>query len=328
MHILLAGGTGFFGRALLNHWQNCFAEGIKTSKVSIFTRNPELFLKKYPRYIGLHWLGLYKADIMKPHTMQIDEPVTHLLHAASDSTHISELSPLQIYTQIVDGTRNLLDFAVANGINRFLLTSSGAVYGPCPDNLEGIPEDWLGSPALGSPQNAYGLGKRMAEYLCTLYADSYPLETVIARCFAFAGPDLPLDAHFAIGNFIQDALAADGLKVNGDGTAIRSYLDQTDLAKWLLTLLERGKPGQAYNVGSDEAVSISELAYIVRDELAPSKPVRIQSKSSEILNRSRYVPLIRKASEELGLSQTVSLRESIRRIGEKYSKRNIKSLEP
>ena len=135
---------------------------------------------------------------------------------------------------------------------------------------------------------------------------------MIARCFAFVGQDLPLDDHFAIGNFIRDALCRDEIVVQGDGTAIRSYMDQCDLVDWLLTILERGKAGEAYNVGADEAISIADLAYLVRDTLSPNKRVRILGNAIGNAERNRYVPDVTKAKRELGLDLTFSLRESVR----------------
>jgi len=124
-------------------------------------------------------------------------------------------------------------------------------------------------------------------------------------------PDLPLDAHFAIGNFVRDALWGEEIVVKGDGSPLRTYLDQNDLADWLMTLLEKGRPGEAYNVGSDEVISIADLAYLVRDLIAPEKPVRILGKPDPAQARNRYVPDIRKARGELGLGVTISLAESI-----------------
>jgi len=239
-----------------------------------------------------------------------------VLHAATESTFGPRLKPLARYVQIVDGTRNLLQFAVDNGVSRFLLTSSGAIYGPQPAHVERISEDWSGSPSLSDPSNAYGLAKRAAEHLCTLYRDAHGLETIVARCFAFVGRDLPLDVHFAIGNFIRDALCSDAIEVAGDGSPLRTYLDQDDLAHWLTTLLERGCAGQTYNVGSDEIINIGELAHLVRDILAPQKPVHIRHLESANAGRNRYVPDIRKARDELGLSVCIPLAEAIRRAGE------------
>jgi UDP-glucuronate decarboxylase len=143
----------------------------------------------------------------------------------------------------------------------------------------------------------------------------HDLEAVVARCFAFVDPDLPLDVHFAIGNFIRDALTADAITVSGDGTALRTYLDQSDLAHWLLTLLEHGRPYQVYNVGSNEVISIAALAHLVRDILAPEKPVHILGQPNPGAARNRYVPDICKAHQQLGLTVTVSLAEAILRTG-------------
>jgi dTDP-glucose 4,6-dehydratase len=229
---------------------------------------------------------------------------------------------LDQFSQIVDGTRNLLELAINTGARRFLLTSSGAVYGSQPENLDALTEEWQGSPPLDDPANAYGLGKRAAEHLCAIYQDAHGLETVVARCFAFVGQDLPLDVHFAIGNFIRDALFASAITVAGDGTPLRTYLDQRDMAHWLLTMLVGGRPGQAYNVGSDQIISIADLAHLVRDVLAPDKPVRILGQPTAGAARNRYVPDIRKAQQELGLDVTTPLADAIRYAGAAHQQRS------
>ena len=311
--ILITGGTGFFGKALLRH-QLSLVDSL-TSEIFSLSRNPEHFLAAYPEFTTHHSVTFLKGDILQRNSLPWDQKFSHVLHAATDSTKSPSLTPLQRYDQIVDGTRNILDLAVATGARRFLLTSSGAIYGPQPADLAAIPEDWSGSPPLIEPSTAYGQAKRAAEHLCALVGEQHGLETVVARCFAFVGPDLPLDVHFAIGNFIRDALTADAITVSGDGTPLRTYLDQSDLAHWLSTMLEHGRPGQTYNVGSNEVISIADLAYLVRDILAPGKPVHILGQPHPSAARNRYVPDIRKAQEALGLSVTVPLAEAIRRSG-------------
>jgi dTDP-glucose 4,6-dehydratase len=244
-----------------------------------------------------------------------------VIHAAGGTTIGSKLTQLQLYNHIVDGTKNILDLAISTGSRRFLLTSSGAIYGPQPTDLEAIPEDWSGSPTLADPSTAYGQAKRAAEHLCALLGEQHGLETVVARCFAFVGPDLPLKAQYAVGNFIQDALSADVITVSGDGTPLRTYLDQRDLAHWLLTLLERGRSGEAYNVGADEVISIADLAYLVRNVLAPEKSVQILGKPDPSAARNRYIPDIRKTQQELGLGITIPLADSIRRSGEAHQQK-------
>jgi dTDP-glucose 4,6-dehydratase len=277
----------------------------------VLSRNPDQFLSTYPEFATHRKISFSRADIQDRESLPWSQAYTRVLHAATDSTFGPRLTPLQRFKQIVEGTRNILDLAVATGARRFLLTSSGAIYGPQPPELEAFPEDWPGAPPLAEPATAYSQAKRAAEHLCALYQDAHGIEAVVARCFAFVGPDLPLNAHFAIGNFIRDALTADAITVSGDGTPLRTYLDQADLAHWLFTLLDQGRPGQAYNVGSDEVISIGQLAHLVRDLIAPELPLQILGNPQLLASRNRYVPDISKARRLHGLTVTVPLEEAI-----------------
>ncbi len=308
----VTGGTGFFGKALLRHWYSDQGRDEKPSHLTLLSRSPENFNSSNPDLASLTGVNFHFGDISNPESLPNNPRFDGIIHAATDSTHGAALSPLFRYDQIVDGTRHLLDFAVASGAKRFLLASSGGVYGPQPTDMERIPEDYTGMPDPLHASNAYSVGKRAAEHLCALYADKYGLEIIIARCFAFLGEDLPLDVHFAIGNFIRDALWANEITVNGDGSPLRSYLDQRDLACWLTKLLHFGRQGEAYNVGSGVAISIAELAYLVRDIVSPSKPVRILGKPVDNTVRNRYIPDVSKIKNELGLLATISLEQSIR----------------
>lgn len=306
MKLLLTGGTGFFGKALLRHWLQR-----PGPEVCILSRDPERFRAAQPDLCRLPGLRLLRGDVGDPASLPRGEHFTHVLHAAADSTLGPQLTPLQRYDQIVVGTRHLLDFAVASGAKRFLLTSSGAVYGRL-TGATGVHEDCLQMPDPLQPGQAYGVAKRAAEHLCALYGQAHGVETVVARCFAFVGPDLPLDVHFAIGNFIRDALTADAIIVNGDGLPLRSYMHQHDLAHWLTVLLERGAAGEAYNVGSPEAWSVGEIAHRVRDLLAPDKPVRVLARgNAAAATRNGYIPNVEKA-HALGLTLNWSLDEAIR----------------
>lgn len=310
-HVILTGGTGFFGRALLRRWTEREQTGQTVPEVTILTRAPDVFARRFPELVSPRWLHLLRGDVCRPETLPAGVAFSHVLHAATDSTLGVTLTPMQRYDQIVDGTRNVLRMAVACGAKRFLLTSSGGVYGTQPLELDRMPEVWNGMPDPLEPGNAYSVAKRAAEHLCALYHDAHGLETVIARCFSFVGRDLPLDAHFAIGNFMRDALLKDEIVVAGNGTPIRSYMDQRDLADWLITMLEHGQACRAYNVGSDQAISIARLAALVRDVLSPDKPVRILSGQEARPNRSIYVPDITRAREELALKPSISLDQAI-----------------
>jgi len=305
--IFLTGGTGFFGRWLLALLVRARAGGV-ACEVTLLTRSPDRFAAECPEFAALPWLTLCEGDIRF-----FEFPkgrFSHIVQAATETSADADSRPAQLISTIVDGTRRVLQFAALAGVRRLLYVSSGAVYGAQPADLALLPETHPGACDPLDPRTAYGQAKRLAEHLCIVAAASGAFEAVIARAFAVVGPGLPLDGHFAIGNFIADALAGREIKVKGDGTALRSYLYAADLAAWLLTLLARGESGSAYNVGSDAEISIGDLARLVARRLdAPG--VSIAGRAGDADLRSRYLPCIAKAREKLGLDVWTSLDDAI-----------------
>src|SRR4051794_20686320 len=103
----------------------------------------------------------------------------------------------------VTGTRHTLGLARASRVRRFLLSSSGALYGCTSPEASPVQETSSGSPNPMDVRSAYGEGKMVAEHLAPLFSRIHGMESVSARCFAFVGPYLPLDIHYAIGNFTR-----------------------------------------------------------------------------------------------------------------------------
>lgn len=306
--VFITGGTGFFGYWLLTTLSLLNRQGADI-RVTVLSRDPRRFLAAQPHLRDLRWLSFVQGNVR-----DFVFPLSHydlFIHGATDIAASVHISPMQIADDIVLGSRRILDFAVESGAESVLLLSSGAVYGPQPDGLTHIPEDSCAACPTDLPASAYGEGKRFMEILGTLYAKEHGLRVISPRCFAFVGPGLPLAAHFAIGNFIRDALQADEITVNGDGAPVRSYLYGGDLAIWLLALLVGGDSGRIYNVGSDVPITVRDLAYLIRDTLAPGKPVRILGQPREGSRSNSYVPDIRRARNELGLDVWTSLRDAI-----------------
>ena len=310
--IFITGGTGFFGCWLLESL--AFARDRLNLDIAatVLTRSPEAFRGKAPHLAGHPAIRLAAGDVRG---LKLDnERFTHVIHAATEATPaLNRDRPMEMLESIAEGTRRTLDFAAACGARRFLLTSSGAVYGSQPPDLTHLPETYAGAPDTCDPQWAYAEGKRMAEMLCAIWHRRHGLECVIARGFAFVGPFLPLDAHFAVGNFIGNCLRGESVEIRGDGTPHRSYLYAADLAIWLWTLLARGTPMRPYNVGSERDVTIAELAHIVAATLGRPNDVKIAGVPTPGAPAERYVPSTARARAELGLQEHIGLEESIRR---------------
>jgi dTDP-glucose 4,6-dehydratase len=307
--LLVTGGSGFIGRWLLESLLAANDEWALGSAVTVLTRDPGAFRRAAPHITEHPAVRLAAGDVRR---FEISgASLSHVIHAAFDSSRPPGADETR--DVIARGTENVLRIAKASGASRFLLLSSGAIYGVQPPEVTHLPESFA-----GVPKDPYGEAKRMAEQLARDASKEGKLEAVIARVFALVGPLLPLDVHFAIGNFIGDALARRPIQVMGDGSPFRSYLYASDLAIWLLTKLFRGRPSAAYNVGSEEAVSIATLARTVAGVLAPSLPVEI-ARTPAPGPPARYVPSTRLAREELGLSVAVGLEEAIARTGRWYS---------
>jgi dTDP-glucose 4,6-dehydratase len=309
--ILITGATGFFGCWLLESfaWANQRLN-LNASVVGL-SRRPALLSERAPHLVEDPAITLHAADVRCGDFPQ--GTFSHCLHAATEaSANLNNEAPHQMFDTIVEGTRRTLHFSAGSSVRRFLLVSSGAVYGAQPPQMTHVKESFEGGPDPLNPASAYAEGKRTAEMLCSLAATPRFAVTV-ARCFAFVGPYMPLDAHFAIGNFINDRLNGRPIRVSGDGSSVRSYLYASDLMVWLWTILFKGESRRAYNVGSERAVNIATLARGVDAVLAPRTGVTIASTPKPGVSIHRYVPSTARAAEELGLRARVPLREAIRR---------------
>ena len=317
--VFITGGTGFFGKWLLESfvWAN---DQLKLdAQMLVLSRHPDSFKIRYPNFAQASGIRFHQGDVRNFEFPQ--ERFDFIIHAATDaSAQLNAENPLLMVDTIVEGTRRTLEFARHCGAKRFLLISSGAIYGKQPPDLSHVPEDYFGAPDSTQPASAYGEAKRLAELLCSIYQKEYNIETTIARCFAFVGPYLNLNIHYAVGNFIRDGLAglsacnaqAGGpISVSGDGTPYRSYLYAADLAIWLWTILFRGVQGEAYNVGSEHAISIRDLAYQVAASFPNSPKIVIAKSPLPGRPAERYVPSIKKAIESLGLDSWIKLDEAL-----------------
>jgi len=322
-HIFITGGTGFFGCWLLESfaWANDKL-GLNAS-VLVLTRNIEGFRKKAPHLAANPAIHFHVG-----HVENFEFPVghfSHVVHASNEAMNYVKDRNCQLMTnQMTDAAKHVLDFARLCGAKRFLFTSSGTVYGPQPPDMIRIPEDYMGSRNTQDFRFAHGEGKYRAETLCGKYSAQYNMEAKIARCFSFLGPYMPLDEHYAIGNFIRDGIRGGPIRVEGDGTPVRSYLYASDLVIWLLTILAQGKSCEPYNVGSEVENDMRTVAMTVAKCFEPAREVRVAIEPTKGRPVERYVPSTEKSRRELGLRPYVGISEGIRKTVSWHEKRGGK----
>lgn len=292
--LFITGGTGFFGKSILSMVKRGFYQDYD---ICILSRAPDKFLHETPEFAQLPNVKYIQGDVRD--FVFPNEHFDCILHAGTPAL---PMPPGEQRDIILRGTQRVLEFARQCGAEKFVFVSSGAVYGPQPADCRHLTEEFPCKPVT-----EYGIAKLEAEQMC-LASGIY---TLIPRCFAFVGPYLNKNIHFAIGNFIRDALEGRSIVINGDGTPLRSYMYADDLVIWLMTILEKGTNGVPYNVGSNEAISILSLARLVKDTLNTNAAIEVRKTHVPGDPVEQYVPSIDKARNDLGLEINVPLKEAI-----------------
>ena len=314
--LFVTGGTGFLGRWMLEVLARAEARHALGVRAVVMSRDPARFAATAPHLAANPMFDFIAGDVLAP--FEAEGAFSHVIHAATDaSADLNLNNPRKMFDTVVDGTRRALDFAVEKRPERFLYFSSGAVYGAQPWEETHIGEDWRGAPDCTEAKNAYGEGKRAGEMLCAIAGkqgrlDQGGLNVVTARIYAVLGPLLSLDIHFASGNFIRDVLAGRTIRIIGSGTAVRSLLYVGDLTAWLFRSLLHAPRGAVYNMGSEESVTIVQMAQRIAAVLGGSD-VEILGQPDPGWNPGRYVPSTKRIRNELGVEATVGLDECIRR---------------
>lgn len=292
--ILVTGGTGFFGCSLLDmiaagNWRDC--------RFILLSRRAESFALSHPEYTALENVEFISGDVRA--LSKLDAGFDYIIHAATPAVDTPDDAELRDI--IIAGTESVLAFAKRCNVKKLLNISSGGVYG---SGTQPFSEK---TPCR--PLTVYGKAKLEAENLVL----SSGIPSVVMRAFAFAGKHLRRDVHFAFGNFLADALAGRDIVIKGDGTPLRSYMHSDDLARWMMTMLLDGRPGRIYNCGSPEAVSIKALAERINAQLNPAGKITVLTPAVPGAPVSSYVPDVKLAEGELGLSLQVSLEDAIKR---------------
>ena len=316
-NLLITGASGFVGKWLTLSWLSARQELNGNGRLIVVARNVDGLRQLCSIYGATNEVIYIESDIrdLEIPTEFTPEYVIHAATPASES--LNNQQPEEMMSIIIEGQRNILDKSIGSGVEKFLFLSSGAVYGKQPIGVQFIAEDFFGGPLPTDVRSAYHEGKRVAELMGNIQAANNKISFVSGRLFAFLAPYLPLNSHFAAGNFLLDGMKGRDISVRSDGQSIRSYQYGSDLCVFLWALLVRGRSGEAYNVGSDVEVSISNLAHQIKSTLSSVSKVEIIGEIDPA-TQTRYVPNIGKIKTELSVSNVVDLPTSIARTARWY----------
>jgi nucleoside-diphosphate-sugar epimerase len=250
--LLIIGGSGFFGKSIINYYNTNGFNNWKINRLEFTSRRDQ-------RIMG-HQPIVYNID----HSPEALPEADYIIYAAS-STNIDTYrkNPKKEIDKQKKGMENFHNYI--SKLNRppkkILFTSSGAIYGETNLNSMSTSEE-KNSP---EPDDNNDLKKIYANIKMeweNFFKVAFPSNSIIARCFAFVGPHLPLDQHFAIGNFIKDYLNKKNISVKSQYAIFRSYMYADDLVEWLLTLLvaDHSSQNRVFNIGSDQEIELHNLA--------------------------------------------------------------------
>ncbi len=307
--LLLIGGTGFFGKSFLDSFHRGALDCWDVERVIVLSRNASKLRKICSQLISDR-VELLSADIG---TVDWLPAADYVIHAAASTDARRYLSaPDTERKNIQAGVINYCKLAPQfhEGSN-IVYASSGAVYGVQSESFQPIEEsmECLDVELMPEHKRDYAVAKRDAEKAIRRLCQESNIKASIARCFAFIGPWLPRDQHFAIGNFIDDGLAGRPIIVKATYPVYRSYMHADDLVDWLMSMVSKAKNScQAYNVGSDVAVKIDDLAKLVASEFGVEALVPNQSNGMVDF----YVPSVNKARTDLGLTLKYNLQQAIK----------------
>jgi len=309
--IFISGGSGFFGRCLLEAL--LYLDEKNNLGLTIYTVSRDVinFQKKFPLLASSRIFPI-QSDISK--LKDFARKVDYVIHAACDtSAERLKNAPQKFLEENYQGTLNMLEIARQNEGCRFLYLSSGAIYGAQNFDVELRQESDLSAPDLQKISSVYGEAKRLGETLCLIYSSAHGVQTSIARCFSFVGPYMNFDGHYAIGNFIRDVAAQKNVALNSKKKTYRSYLYSIDLVIWLMRILIAAPNNSVFNVGSEKEILIADLAGLVVKTLSPeSKIVFSDNGGFNASSSSRYIPSSEKVRRELGLEEYTSLEKAIK----------------
>ena len=265
--LMLSGATGLIGSFLVDViLEKNNIDGLNCT-IYALGRSEEKAKARFIKFANDPHFIFIPYDVKQPFTRNDLGKVDYILHLASN-THPLQYStdPIGTITANINGVQNLLDFAVKHHATRFAFASSNEIYGENRGDVEFFDEDYCGYINSNTMRAGYPESKRCGEALCQAYKAQKGLDVVIPRLTRSYGPTMLMSDTKAISQFIKKGIAAEDIILKSEGTQYYSYTYVADAVAGILTILMRGKNGEAYNIADENGdIMLKDLATIIAD---------------------------------------------------------------
>jgi UDP-glucose 4-epimerase len=259
MRILVTGGAGFIGSHLCESLLGCghgvwALDDLSTGRIENLSS-----FERHPRFRFLE--GNVMDQSLVNGLVAQSERVYHLA-AAVGVKYVLE-NPLRSLITNIRGTEAVLQ-ACAEHERRVVVFSSSEVYGKGVKVPFSEEDDRLMGPT-SKLRWSYAAGKAVDECLSQAYWQQQQLPVTVVRCFNTCGPRQSSAYGMVIPNMIQRALRNEPILVFGDGQQSRCFSAVSDVVRGVMLLADRkGTEGEIYNIGTDEEVTVLELAQRIK----------------------------------------------------------------
>lgn len=314
-HLFITGGTGFLGTWLLELVKVLNERHGFATRVTVFSRNPEAWAAQWPHLGREPWVTLQSGDIR--YLAELPRDVRYVIHAAAlTDRRVFASNPSAVAETNSVGTLRVLRAAtLLEDLEKFVLLSSGLVYGGQPWDLPRINEDFAGALRCGDVNAVYPESKRLAEVVAQCAISESKLPVVTLRPFAFVGPYQSLKLPWAVTDFVRDSFRGGPIRIMGDGATVRSIMYYSDFAFGVLLAAAAGKPRTTYNLGSDEPVDLLTLAQKITKYFKPVPEISLRVGQAGH-DRNRLVPDTTRLARDLGFQATVPLDAALQKAVE------------
>jgi len=262
--VLLSGATGLLGSFFVDVLMEKNRQGLNCT-VYALGRSKEKAMMRFSKWNDDLHLAFIPYDINKPFIRNDLETVDYVLHLASNTHPVQYATdPIGTITTNIVGLQNMLEFSLAHHAKRFVFASSNEIYGENRGDVELFDEGYCGYIDSNTLRAGYPESKRCGEALCQAYKAQKGLDTVVARFTRSYGPTmLPSDTK-AISQFIKKGVAGEDIVLKSAGMQNYSYTYMADAIYGLLTIVLKGKSGEAYNIADTASnITLKELAQII-----------------------------------------------------------------